>query len=702
MKRFFGGRKQDKSTKHKNNRSSNKKEKNDQDLLSLPNTTYNPPSFAPGQIDAFPTTLPNGDIGNDHAGNTDASSDANKSTPSTISAGYRYARNAYADTISPALSNEDGLGGGGGTLRSRSGKISGGVKHRSLIPQFEASFQQQLQQQQGVLHEDGEWAGDDFNNSSVGRSRVAFVNDSLNEFRGGEGDVANRAFAAASFSAAASLGNEGGGRSAHKDAYEHLVHGQSQRSRGATNELISSIENDSSNLNFDNLSSREREQWAPIPEDPHPNLQLQLGHDQSQRQQQLPIAEEQGQLKSQQQQLPKKHHDMPFDSLGPPSSSASSSSSGQPMSVPTNPSSTIINPSHKQTKNSQILGNDQCNNISNSGGDVNNNKNNSNSNDINFQNTHDHYNCHSSNNNFTSRNASIVSPQHSQLSRQSHSRLTPHSQYTTFSESTANKTNTNQNYPYDNGDDGPTNIINNNNKNNAQPPVILQPDAIYVEHYGDAYVDELIKYLYPTGYQSMRPRSGPWKLSIFIFLLFLWLSVFIVGHCYDRGQREYNYYFGNDDDAYLEEVDDDTLVMETRWCGSKMLYFMWIVSVSITILAMSYCSIIGYVKVRDVAVANGRSLFPGMENTVAGKAEYVMIESVAKGGTSSGSSVMNASEVSGSEFSVTSSYQDGAGGRRTGTTRRYVPSIYQADGTPQFWGGHIYRPTQAAVALSGR
>jgi hypothetical protein len=32
----------------------------------------------------------------------------------------------------------------------------------------------------------------------------------------------------------------------------------------------------------------------------------------------------------------------------------------------------------------------------------------------------------------------------------------------------------------------------------------------------------------------------------------------------------------------------------------------------------------------------------------------------------------------------------------------YRPSIYQADGTPQFWGAHIYRPTQAAVAITSR
>jgi hypothetical protein len=32
----------------------------------------------------------------------------------------------------------------------------------------------------------------------------------------------------------------------------------------------------------------------------------------------------------------------------------------------------------------------------------------------------------------------------------------------------------------------------------------------------------------------------------------------------------------------------------------------------------------------------------------------------------------------------------------------YRPTIYQSDGTPQFWGAHIYRPTQAAVAVTSR
>ncbi|KAL7529356.1 hypothetical protein ACHAWF_002945, partial [Thalassiosira exigua] len=154
---------------------------------------------------------------------------------------------------------------------------------------------------------------------------------------------------------------------------------------------------------------------------------------------------------------------------------------------------------------------------------------------------------------------------------------------------------------------------------------VLQPDAVYEEHYGDAYVDQLLRYLYPAGYQSMRPRSGPWKLSVLVTLLFLWLSVFIVGHCYDRGRREYRDYYGANDDGAFADADDDAVVMETRWCGSKPLYCLWLVCVWISVLSASYCSIIGYVKVRDVAVANQRSQPAGHAGGgpgVAGRSDY--------------------------------------------------------------------------------
>lgn len=279
--------------------------------------------------------------------------------------------------------------------------------------------------------------------------------------------------------------------------------------------------------------------------------------------------------------------------------------------------------------------------------------------------------------------------------------------------------------------------------------IILQPDAIYEENYGDAYIDQLPIYIYPSGYQSMRPRSGPWKLSIFIFCLFCWLSVFIVGHCYDMGKRQYmqnmasengnyNYNGGgvNDDivndgnvnnnnnnnnnamvdDAYLEEVEDDAILMDMRWCGSKLLHYMWMLSVAITMLAMSYCSIIGYVKVRDVAVAAGRSqpagsfVFGGGESGSGGSGSfssnddggwrsdyYSKVDNVSSN-SRRGNSNENDEEGGGSsnENDRYSSYQAGGDGSR------YVPSIYQSDGMPQFLGGHIYRPTQAAITMTNR
>ena len=169
------------------------------------------------------------------------------------------------------------------------------------------------------------------------------------------------------------------------------------------------------------------------------------------------------------------------------------------------------------------------------------------------------------------------------------------------------------------------------------------PDSAYEEWYGDAYLGGPIKYLYPSGYQSMRPRGGPWRLSIGICLLFTWLSVFIIGHCSDRVDQSL---YG----------DDDQVAIQTRWCGSKLLYGMWVMSMLITGLSAAYCSVIGYIKVRDFAVANTRSQPPGL----VGKSDYFVVANGKNGG------------------------------------------IYQSDGNPQFWGSHIYKPTQAAAAVTSR
>jgi hypothetical protein len=194
------------------------------------------------------------------------------------------------------------------------------------------------------------------------------------------------------------------------------------------------------------------------------------------------------------------------------------------------------------------------------------------------------------------------------------------------------------------------------------------PDASYEEYYGDAYTGQPMKYIYPSGYQSMRPRSCPWKLSIIVCLCFTWLSIFIVGHCSDRvDQTQYR----------NGEIDDDTLVMDIRWCGSRPLYLMWVCSMLITGISAAYCSVIGYIKVRDFAVANSRSQPPGV---VDSKSDfYVQIQDGIPPAPS---------EDGGSSSSTTADY--------------YRKTIYQSDGTPQFWGAHIYKPTQAAVAITSR
>lgn len=188
-------------------------------------------------------------------------------------------------------------------------------------------------------------------------------------------------------------------------------------------------------------------------------------------------------------------------------------------------------------------------------------------------------------------------------------------------------------------------------------PATQVPDAVYEEWYGDAYLGGPIKYIYPSGYQSMRPRGGPWRLSIAVCVLFTWLSVFIIGHCSDRVDQSFYEKYG--------DIDDDKLAIETRWCGSYLLYMMWVISMLITGLATAYCSVIGYIKVRDFAVANTRSQPPGL----VGKSDYYV------------------------------QLQDT---RNPHDPENYHQSIYQSDGNPQFWGGHIYRPTQAAVAITSR
>mmetsp|Transcript_48899 Transcript_48899/g.95589 ORF Transcript_48899/g.95589 Transcript_48899/m.95589 type:complete len:465 (+) Transcript_48899:324-1718(+) len=228
-------------------------------------------------------------------------------------------------------------------------------------------------------------------------------------------------------------------------------------------------------------------------------------------------------------------------------------------------------------------------------------------------------------------------------------------------------------------------------------------DIAYEERYGDSYVGASLKYLYPQGYTGMRPRGGPWKLSLVIFALFCWLSVFIVGHCAQRVQNDQtgnggDDYAGDDDASNKRSYDDDEYMIETHWCGSKMLYTMWVLSGVVTGLSGAYCAIIGYIKVRDFAVANGRSQPPKVD----GKSDYYVrvrgggMGSGSNGGghppnTDEGGRRVDPSEVS----SVLPTYQKNGG-------RHYRTSIYQSDGTPQFWGEFIYHPNQAAVAVTSR
>eukprot|EP00536_Pseudo-nitzschia_multiseries_P004044 jgi/Psemu1/187185/e_gw1.65.179.1 len=197
------------------------------------------------------------------------------------------------------------------------------------------------------------------------------------------------------------------------------------------------------------------------------------------------------------------------------------------------------------------------------------------------------------------------------------------------------------------------------------------PDATYEEWYGDAYVGGPIRYIYPSGYQSMRPRGSPWKLSIVVCLLFTWLSVFIIGHCsdiYDQNGNNYNYNNNNNNNNNGNEDNYDDAVINEKWCGSRFLYWMWVISMLITGLASAYCGVIGYIKVRDFAVANTRSQPPGI----------MMVGDYSMSGDPNNPNTKGNSDY------------------------YYQKTIYQADGTPQFWGNQIYRPNQAAVHIVSR
>ena len=228
-------------------------------------------------------------------------------------------------------------------------------------------------------------------------------------------------------------------------------------------------------------------------------------------------------------------------------------------------------------------------------------------------------------------------------------------------------------YSYDTNDSGYGDHIYASGGGSQYPAMPVVPDDVYEEHYGNAYVGKNLKYIYPSGYQDMRPRSRPWKLSIGVCTLFTWLTVFIVGHCSDQA-AEMAYV----DDAYM---DDDAYIMEVKWCGSRPLYFMWVVSVLITGMSCAYCAVIGYIQVRDFSIANGRSQPPGLGE---GRSDYhVNLGDASRAGGGGGG-----------EPSSYASYQDGYGGGNE--------AIYQSDGTSRFWGNHIYKPTQAAVAVTSR
>jgi hypothetical protein len=121
---------------------------------------------------------------------------------------------------------------------------------------------------------------------------------------------------------------------------------------------------------------------------------------------------------------------------------------------------------------------------------------------------------------------------------------------------------------------------------------------------------------------------------------------------------------------------------------------MWVASMLINGLSAAYCCVIGYIQMRDVAVANARSQPPCESSSRPCKSDYyVRIDEDEP-----------ASQVAASTFTSSSSGGDPTHAyyRQHLHPANYRRTLYQADGTPRFWGAHIHHPTQAAAALTNR
>ena len=138
------------------------------------------------------------------------------------------------------------------------------------------------------------------------------------------------------------------------------------------------------------------------------------------------------------------------------------------------------------------------------------------------------------------------------------------------------------------------------------------------------------------------------------------------------------------------------MVIDEKWCGSRLLYWMWVISMLITGLASAYCGVIGYIKVRDFAVANARSQPPGIM-MVGDHSMSDYPDGRNKGNSDFYVPIGDNSQPKPQSGSTTTNFR-----LQPTHPANYTKTIYQADGTPQFWGNQIYRPNQAAVHTVSR
>jgi len=156
------------------------------------------------------------------------------------------------------------------------------------------------------------------------------------------------------------------------------------------------------------------------------------------------------------------------------------------------------------------------------------------------------------------------------------------------------------------------------------PNMPIHHDA-FPSYYKSAYPPRYIpgtstaKYVYPQKYKQLKPGVTKFRISILFVMILGLMLVGIPLQCSSR------YLSNNQPSEYMQGAsgsgdaeESEILAMNSLifgFCSSKSLYSVWISSLILLLLNFSYVCIIGYIRCRDQAVANNRSLSPSYNSS---------------------------------------------------------------------------------------